>query len=145
MQTGYELVEEVPDADTYRALRVAAGMKPRSAEAAAAGLPHTLFAAVVKHQGAIVGMGRVVGDGGCCFVIDGGCCFVITDMAVQPAHQGRGIGKAIFRHLVDWLHATVPVGAHISLLADGEAHRLYAQFGFQPSAPASIGMELHIR
>ena len=28
----------------------------------------------------------------------------------------------------------------VSLLADGEAHRLYAQFGFAPTAPASIGM-----
>ena len=34
-----------------------------------------------------IGIGRVVGDGG--------CFFEITDMAVLPAHQGRGVGRLI--------------------------------------------------
>ena len=33
-----------------------------------------------------------------------------------------------------------PENAFVSLLADGEAHRLYAQFGFEPTAPHAIGM-----
>ena len=137
MQDGYELVEEVPSVETYRALRVAAGMTPKSEQAATAGLPNTLFGVVVKHEGRTIGMGRIFGDGG--------CFYVVSDMAVEPAHQRRGVGKAIFARLVQWLHANVPVGAHITLFADGEAHRLYAQFGFLPTAPDSIGMELRIR
>ena len=43
------------------------------------------------------------------------------------------------------LRAAVPAEAYISLIADGEAHRLYAQYGFQPTAPASIGMALFLR
>ena len=42
--------------------------------------------------------------------------------------------------LVDHLRATAPEGAHVSLMADGEAHRLYAQFGFALTAPRSVGM-----
>ena len=34
----------------------------------------------------------------------------------------------------------VPASGYVSLLADGQAHRLYQQFGFQLTAPASVGM-----
>jgi len=44
------------------------------------------------------------------------------------------------RRLDGWMQANLPPSAYVSLLADGEAHRLYAQFGFEPTAPASIGM-----
>jgi hypothetical protein len=40
------------------------------------------------------------------------------------------------------IRATAPDGVYISLIADGEANRLYAQFGFVPIAPRSIGMAL---
>jgi hypothetical protein len=36
----------------------------------------------------------------------------------------------------------VPDSAYVSLIADGEAQRLYAQYGFVPTAPASVGMAL---
>jgi hypothetical protein len=29
---------------------------------------------------------------------------------------------------------------YVSLIADGVANRLYAQYGFEPTAPKSIGM-----
>ncbi len=134
---GYDLAVEVPGSADYRRLRVAAGLSPKSAEAAAAGLPNTLYGVVIRRDGEVVGMGRVVGDGG--------LFFQVVDIAVEPAHQGRGLGKAIVGALVAHLQQTAPVGAHISLLADGEAHRLYAQFGFKPTAPAAVGMAFSIR
>ncbi|WNZ58623.1 GNAT family N-acetyltransferase [Myxococcus sp. MxC21-1] len=137
MKDGYEVVAEGPSIDDYRRLREVAGLSPKSAEAAAAGLPNTRFAVVVKHDGRVVGMGRVIGDGG--------LFFQVVDIAVEPAHQGQGLGKAIVGRLVEHLKATAPAGAYVSLIADGEAHRLYAQFGFQPTAPASIGMAFVIR
>ncbi|GAA1752289.1 hypothetical protein [Luedemannella helvata] len=33
-----------------------------------------------------------------------------------------------------------PATAYLSLIADGEAHRLYRRYGFTDTAPASIGM-----
>ncbi|WP_204486231.1 GNAT family N-acetyltransferase [Archangium primigenium] len=137
MEAGYELVVEVPSAEDYRRLRVVSGLSPKSAEAAAAGLPRTLFAVVIKTGGQVVGMGRVVGDGG--------LFFQVVDIAVEPQHQGRGLGKAIVGRLVEHLRATAPVSAYVSLIADGDAHRLYEQFGFKPTAPASIGMAFVVR
>ncbi len=133
----YDLRLDTPAADEYRDLRVRAGLSPKSAEGAAIGLPNTFFAIVIRAGGQLVGMGRIVGDGG--------LSFQIVDIAVHPDHQGRGLGKAIVSRLVEHLRITAPAGAHISLLADGPAEHLYAQFGFRPTAPASIGMDLPLR
>ncbi|WP_206518630.1 hypothetical protein [Stakelama tenebrarum] len=46
----------------------------------------------------------------------------------------------IVAHLVGRLRARVPAEAYVSLMADGEAWRLYARYGLEPTAPASIGM-----
>ncbi len=129
---GYDFAEETPAIDDYRRLRAVSGLSPKSLEAAHIALPNTLFAVVVRHQGRAVGMGRVVGDGG--------CHMQIVDMAVEPEHQGKGIGKAIFAALEAWLARTAPDTAYVSLIADGDAKFLYAKFGFEPVMPASIGM-----
>ena len=42
----------------------------------------------------------------------------------------------------DYIAREVPESAYISLIADGEAYRLYQQFGFALTAPASQGMGL---
>jgi ribosomal protein S18 acetylase RimI-like enzyme len=127
----YTIAAGVPRVDDYRELRVAAGLSPKSERAARLGLPNTLFGVVVTREGALVGMGRVVGDGG--------TSYQVVDIAVLPEHQGRGLGKRIMAALMEYLRE-VPEGAHVSLLADGPAEHLYAQFGFEETAPASVGM-----
>lgn len=128
---------ETPDPETYRRLRAVAGLSPKSEEAARRGLPNTLHAVVARFEGRTIAMGRVIGDGG--------AFFQIVDMAVEPAHQGQGIGKAIFAALVDWLRENALDSARVSLTAGGDARHLYAQFGFEPVTPAAIGMALMIR
>ena len=129
---GYELAMQTPGVADYRRLRKVAGLSEKTEEAALAGLPNSWASALVRHEGSVVAIGRVIGDGG--------CHFQIVDMAVEPEHQGRGLGKAIFAALMGELEARAPRSAYVSLIADGEAHRLYAQFGFEPVMPASIGM-----
>jgi hypothetical protein len=46
---------------------------------------------------------------------------------------------------MEQLKMLVPAETYVSLIADGEAHRLYAQYGFEPTAPASVGMALWLR
>ena len=130
--THYITQLSTPSIDTYRMLRVGAGLSPKMAAAAAKGLPNTLFAVQVLHEGAPVGMGRVIGDGG--------CFFQVVDIAVLPAHQGQGLGKTIMREIMAYIERDVPDSGYVSLIADGKAQALYAQFGFVPTAPASIGM-----
>ena len=134
---GYVVSIRTPDPEDYRRIRVAAGLSPKSAEAAEAGLPNTLFGVVIQKDGRAIGMGRVIGDGG--------LFFQVVDIAVEPEHQGQGLGKAIMAEIAAWLKRSTLPGAYVSLIADGEAWRLYAQYGFEPTAPASIGMALRAR
>ena len=55
---------------------------------------------VLRETGALVGMGRVIGDGG--------WYFHITDMCVDPDHQRRGIGDAVLTRLIDGILAATP-------------------------------------
>ncbi|WP_019913946.1 GNAT family N-acetyltransferase [Paenibacillus sp. HW567] len=128
-----EIRHEQPTIEQYLALRVEAGLSPMSAEGAEIGLPRSSFAVTLYEEGLLVGMGRVIGDGG--------CFFQVTDIAVKPSCQGRGLGKIIMREIRSFLD-TVPERAYVSLIADGEASRLYTQYGFKPVMPDSQGMFL---
>ena len=131
---GYELVPGIPSVDDYVRLRRVSGLGERSPEAAAAGLPNTWFGILVKHVGETVGMGRIIGDGG--------CFFQITDMAVDPRHQGKGLGQCIMSALVDHLKAHAPQSAYISLIAARRAQSLYERFGFRPTRGLGMSLDL---
>ena len=133
----YVLVERTPTVAEYRALRQLVGLSAKTEEAATAGLPNTRYAVVLEHGGQAIGMGRIIGDGG--------TAFQVTDIAVLPEHQGKGLGKRIVAALVAWLKANAPKSAYISLIADGPAKHLYAKYGFKPvEEHGSIGMYIWI-
>ncbi|MEU6081507.1 GNAT family N-acetyltransferase [Streptomyces sp. NPDC047108] len=128
----YQLRTGAPPAETYLRLRSVSGLSAMTAEGAEAGLPNTWHGVMVLCADEPVGMGRVIGDGG--------CFFQIVDICVAPEHQGRGLGKRIMAELVGELERRAPAGAYVSLIADGDARFLYEKFGFRPTAPASVGM-----
>ncbi|MBP2547765.1 ribosomal protein S18 acetylase RimI-like enzyme [Neorhizobium galegae] len=132
----YRLEPQAPPLADYLRLRQVAGLSPFTPEAASLGLKGTVFGVRLVWEDKIVGMGRIIGDGG--------CFFQITDIAVDPAHQGRGLGKRIMAALTDHLKANAPESAYVSLIADVPANRLYAQFGFAETAPRSVGMAMKI-
>ena len=127
------LVERFPDADDYCRLRSQAGMSPKTLEAARKGLPNTLYGVSLQRDDEVVGMGRIIGDGG--------CFYTIVDIAVAPEYQGKGLGKRIMTALDAWLRKNAEPSAYVTLVADGEARHLYAKYGFVETAPASVNME----
>lgn len=127
-----KIVARVPDLAEYLRLRSIAGLSAFSEDAAKKGLDGTLFAVVAEQDGKAIGMGRLIGDGGC-------FCQVV-DIAVDPLHQGQGLGKAIMAALTAYITEHLPPSAYVSLIADVPAHKLYEQYGFQETAPRSIGM-----
>ena len=131
------LEERFPGVDDYRRLRSVAGLSPKSAEAALRGLANTLYGVSLKSGGNVIGMGRIIGDGG--------CFFVVVDIAVQPEYQRRGLGKRIMGALDAWLRANARDSSNVSLFADGDARHLYTQYGFVEAGPVSVGMDYTVR
>lgn len=130
----YRVIHAIPSVATYRQLRSGSGLSDKTIEAAERGLPRSLFAVQVTHDSMPVGMGRVVGDGG--------CFYQVVDIAVLKEHQGKGVGKMIMAEIIQYIETHVPHSGYVSLIADGKARDLYAQFGFVPTAPGSVGMAL---
>jgi GNAT superfamily N-acetyltransferase len=133
MNEHIELVERFPDVDDYCRLRSQAGMSPKTPQAARKGLPNTLYGVSLRREGEVIGMGRIIGDGG--------CFYTVVDIAVAPPYQGKGLGKRIMNALDAWLRANAEPSAYVTLVADGEARYLYAKYGFVETAPASVNME----
>ena len=127
------LVERFPGIDDYLRVRAEAGMHAKSREAAERALPNTLYGVRLERDGAVVGMGRVIGDNG--------CFFIVVDIAIVPELQGQGLGQRVMAALDAWLLRNVPPSAYVTLVADGDAKYLYSKFGFVESAPVAVNME----
>lgn len=108
----------------YLALREAAGMGGYAEAAAVAGLAQSLACVTARDaRGGLAAMARLVGDG---------ALFAqVTDVAVRPDLQRRGIGSELMRRLMARADALCLPGCYLSLIADPGAERLYRAFGFE--------------
>ena len=128
----YKFKENVVAVDDFIRLRKISGLSPRTQEAAQKGLPRSLYGVAIYFEDVAVGMGRIVGDGA--------LNFEVVDIAVDPIHQGKGLGTKIMQHIMNYLEAEAPPSAYITLMAD--VPELYKKFGFKLSRPRSEGMYL---
>ena len=128
----YQQANETPDTEEYQQLRIVCGLSAKTTEAAVKGLPNSLYCTTVRDSGRLIAMGRVVGDGG--------CNFEVVDIAVHPDYQRRGLGSRVMKAISKYLDDNAPESAYVSLIADHHSPALYSKFGFQPTAPVSIGM-----
>ena len=104
-------------------LRQAAGLKAFSHRAASISLANMLHGVWLRDaRGMLIGMGRLVGDGGC-FVM-------VVDIAVRPTHQRQGLGQKILDALLQWADAHLPASCYLTLIADPRGKKLYERSGF---------------
>ena len=120
----------LPDAEEFCDMRLRAGLSAKSIEAAKLGLPNSLYGISARENGRLIAMGRVVGDGG--------CNFEVVDVAVDPAYQGKGLGKKIMQYIDEYLASTVLEGSYVSMIADEPI--FYQKLGYKLVSPSSQGM-----
>jgi len=133
----YDLTKRVPSVEDYNRVRVAAGLSEKDAEAARVGLANTIFSVCVENRGEVVGIGRVIGDGG--------LFFKVVDIAVAPEHQKRGLGRTIMDALMSWLTVNAPPTAFVSLIADEGLPGFYERYGFRVHPPEAPDMSFTVR
>lgn len=76
----------------------------------------------VTSDGTVVGMGRVVGDGA--------FFFYLQDLAVDPEHRARGIGRELTERLLAQVRVIAGGDAFLGLFATESAVPLYRRAGF---------------
>lgn len=133
LKMDYIITTDLPNAEEFVKLRVDAGLSFRSIEVSRQALLKSVYFVGLRstENGALIGMGRLVGDG---------IMFIVSDIAVLPEFQGNGYGKLIMTRIKKYIDSNLDKTACVTLLADVPADDLYKQFGFRESAPASIGM-----
>jgi GNAT superfamily N-acetyltransferase len=129
---GVEIFYEPPTAEEYVALRAVAGMKERKVISAEKGILNSLFWVTLRSRGKLIGMGRVVGDGG--------TVAQITDIAVDPEERGKGYGSFIFDRIREYILAEIPDDAFVCLFAERAVAPFYEARGFEFSQEKWPGM-----
>jgi GNAT superfamily N-acetyltransferase len=137
---GYAYVPSPPPLDDYVNLRIITGLTPKSAEQGSKALAGSWFSCHITYAAKsgtqVVGMGRVIGDGG--------WYFHVADMAVHPDHQKKGLGDYILSKLLEKIEQEAPDRPYINLIADPPGVKLYARHGFVATSTVGrrgIGMQ----
>jgi len=130
----FRIIEDQIPVQTYQKLRSESGLSVKTEQASQIGLKNSIYSVMVADEVNVIGMGRIIGDGGC-------FCQVV-DICVLPGYQGRGIGKLIMEKISGFINKKLPASCYVSLIADGDASFLYEQFGFKDTMPGSKGMYL---
>lgn len=66
----------------------------------------------------------------------------VHDLAVTASHQGRGIGRVLLQHAVDWSKERGFGRVTLEVRSDNErAKRLYHRLGFHSHTPEGVTME----
>lgn len=130
----YKVIKNQIPIEIYQRLRIDCGLSSKTYEAGQIGLKNSIHSIMIEFENEIIGMGRIIGDGG--------CFCQIVDICILPQHQGHGLGKVIMKNLTDFINNNLPESCYVSLITDGNASFLYEKFGFKDTMPESKGMYL---
>ena len=134
----YILLDNVLHADDFLRLRNEVNFTLKTSEQADLAIRNGLFNVVAMSEGVIIGMGRLIGDGA--------MYFYLQDIAITPQYQGKGVGRAIVMHLIEYVKKTAIPGTQvvIGLSAAKGKDPFYEKLGFasRPSETGGPGMQM---
>ena len=128
-----EFTHKIPSVEAYNQLRVNAGMnstKPYSEVKKA--FEGTLFLVSVYEEDELIGLGRIVGDGG--------IAFIVCDIMVDKKFQRRGIANQIMEMIDQWFDKNTHESSFITFLAKVPADKLYRKHHFCYLDENRVGM-----
>ncbi len=130
------IVEQLPSAAQYNQLRAAVGWGVYAEGVIERSLPNTLYSLCALVDGELVGMARVIGDGG--------MVYYIQDVIVLPAYQHQGIGTQMMDRVMDYLCAHASHNTIIGLMAACGKEPFYDKYGFtrRPTDHLGAGMTM---
>lgn len=123
--------------EDYQRLRKEAGWVGLPDEQAERGLKNSYCSLSAVHDGEVIGMARLLWDGG--------YCAYLTDVIVDGRFRGQGIGSALVNELRTILKSDLKEGwqVKILLLAAKGRESFYERFGFasRPNENYGCGMD----
>lgn len=130
----YIVLNKTPTVEAFIALREAVGWGVTCPRLAKLSLENSLYFVCVHFERQLIGMGRVIGDGG--------LNFYIQDLVVAPEHQGLGVGSLLMNNIEGYLKNNAADGATIGLLAAKGKEGFYSRYEYllRPNNELGNGM-----
>ncbi|MFH1639278.1 MAG: GNAT family N-acetyltransferase [Chloroflexota bacterium] len=132
----YEIVEKLPDAGAYNRLRQAVGWGTYEPAVIDRSLPASVYGVCALANSEIIGMARIIGDGG--------LVFYIQDVIVMPAYQRMGIGTEMMNRIMTFVSARASHNSYIGLMSASGKERFYERYGFTRRPTESLGSGMTI-
>ncbi|PHR59726.1 MAG: GNAT family N-acetyltransferase [Robiginitomaculum sp.] len=129
---------DAPSAQAFAQLREDCGWGRIGEALAQKAIENSLVFVSAYTQDALIGFGRVIGDGA--------LNYYIQDLIVVEAYQGQGVGKTILGRLLESIDENAQSGASIGLMAAVGREAFYIQFGFEkrPNMVYGAGMTRNV-
>jgi ribosomal protein S18 acetylase RimI-like enzyme len=123
-----------PTVDEYSYLRELVGWGVPEKKAAEVSFRQSLFSVCLEREGEVIGLGRVVGDGG--------LYFYVQDIIVIPECRGNGYSRIIMDEVMKFIRVNAKRGSFVGLFASKGVEGLYEKYGFviRPNETFGAGM-----
>jgi ribosomal protein S18 acetylase RimI-like enzyme len=134
-----QVIEALPSPAGYNHLRALVGWGTYAEEVIAQALPRSLYSVCAYRDGELVGMARVIGDGG--------LVYYVQDVIVVPVCQRQGIGTRMMDQVMGYIRAHAGPNAVVGLMAAGGKEPFYEKYGFtrRPNDRLGAGMTIFWR
>ena len=125
MMDKIELVDNILKPEDFVRLRTATGFADIPLPHATKALQNGLVNVSALFDGKLVGMGRLVGDGA--------MYWYLQEIIVLPEYQGKGIGRMIVNHLVEYAisHSSTGKFTTIGGVSANGKEGFYQKLGFE--------------
>ena len=130
----YEIIERLPSAEDYNRLREWVGWSAYDLDVIVRALPQTLYCVCAIIDGTVIGMARVIGDGG--------LVYYIQDVIVHPNYQRQGIGTQMMDRVMEYIGKHASQNSIIGLMSAYGKESFYEKYGFtkRPTDKLGCGM-----
>ena len=124
---------DLPNSIDYINLRVNSGMgNKKSIERVDIALKNSLFTISLYDEKKLIGMGRIIGDGG--------ISYAVIDIMVDKGYQGKGYGRLTMKEIDNYFCENTDEDCYIILIANLPADKVYLKFSFEYLPDNKCGM-----
>jgi len=123
---------EKPKAEDYVSLRLRSGMGNKDLERSKIAISNSLFTVSLYENEELIGLGRIVGDGG--------ITYVVSDIMVDENHRRKGLANQIMKEINDYFENNTFEDSYICLIANSPADLLYHKYQFEYLPSNKYGM-----
>jgi ribosomal protein S18 acetylase RimI-like enzyme len=132
----YQIIEKLPTPEEYNQLRQSVGWGIYERNVILQTLPHSLYCVCTVKDGEIIGMARIIGDGG--------IAYYIQDVIIKPEYQRQGIGTLLIDKIMEYIRIHANNNSVIGLMAAKDKEPFYTPYGFtiRPDDRLGSGMTM---